>query len=284
MESNILKAMNNLTMYASNELLHFYQGNNRANNMGDALELFVRDLFCDSFNCKEAEVNEKYNLFFSYLGNETNPPDMILRGGDAIEVKKLKGFSNIALNSSNPKQTIKSSSSMITYACKHCEDDIGGWDEKDLIYFIGNVLDNRLKCLNIIYGDCYSASDDIYSRIRNKMKIGISEIQGIEFISTNEFGKLKHVDPLGITDLRIRGMWNIENPKKVFNYVINDYYEEEKDLNVFLIMKKEKYESFPIEDRELIEKNKFLKIENIRIKNPDNPANLMDAKLIVYKK
>lgn len=283
MGSNILRAINTLTIYSSNELLHFYQGNNRANNMGDALELFVRDCFCNSFNATELEANEKYNQFFSYLGNTSNPPDIILRGGDAIEVKKIEGFSSIALNSSNPKQVLKSSSPMITNACKHCEDDIGGWQEKDLIYFVGNVNSNKLKCLSIVYGDCYSASDEIYSRIKNKMKTGVEEIQGIEFIPTNEIGKLKHIDPLGITDLRIRGMWHIENPKKVFNYVIEQYYEEDKELNVFLIMKKEKYESFSIDDRTLVESNQNLMIEDIRIKNPDNPANLMDAKLIVYK-
>ena len=62
-------------------------------------------------------------------------------------------------------------------------------------------------------------------------------------------------------------MWHIENPKKVFNYVIEQHYEEEKELNVFLILKKEKYESFSIEDRELVEHNPKLMIENIRIKN-----------------
>lgn len=45
MQSNILKAMNNITIYGSNELLRFYTGNNRANNMGDALEIFVKDIF-----------------------------------------------------------------------------------------------------------------------------------------------------------------------------------------------------------------------------------------------
>ena len=48
MKSNILKAMNNMTIYGSNELLRFYVGNNRANNMGDALEIFVKDIFCNS--------------------------------------------------------------------------------------------------------------------------------------------------------------------------------------------------------------------------------------------
>ncbi len=41
MNSNILKAMNNMTFYGSNELLR----NNRANIMGDALEVFVKDIF-----------------------------------------------------------------------------------------------------------------------------------------------------------------------------------------------------------------------------------------------
>ena len=171
---------------------------------------------------------------------------------------------------------------MITNACKHCEDDIGGWEKKDLIYFVGNVHKNKLKCLTIVYGDCYSASDEIYSRIKNKIKNGVEEINGIEFIHTNELGKLKKVDPLGITDLRIRGMWNIENPKKVFNYVIDKHYNENNKMNVFLILKKEKYYSFDEEDRNSIEENPFLKVEDIRIKNPDNPANLIEAKLIYY--
>ena len=96
---------------------------------------------------------------------------------------------------------------MITNSCKHCEDDIGGWIEKDLIYFVGNVKKNNLKCLTIVYGNCYSASGEIYSKIKNKIKCVIEEIDSLEFIHTNEIGKLKKVDPLGITDLRIRGMW-----------------------------------------------------------------------------
>ena len=36
------------------------------------------------------EALEKYSEVFSYLGNTSNPPDMIIKDGDAIEVKKLK--------------------------------------------------------------------------------------------------------------------------------------------------------------------------------------------------
>ena len=107
-------------------------------------------------------------------------------------------------------------------------------------------------------------------------------IDGIEFIHTNEIGKLKRVDPLGITNLRIRGMWNIENPKIVFDYVIDKFYNENNEMNVFLILKQDKYNSFSDEDKKLVEENPFLQIENIKIKNPDNSANLIDAILIHY--
>ena len=47
-------------------------------------------------------------------------------------------------------------------------------------------------------------------------------------------------------------------------------------------MKKEKYNSFDKEDRDLIENNPFLTTEDIKIKNPDNPAKLVNAKLITF--
>lgn len=58
--------------------------------MGDTLETFVKDIFCNSFSFTNKEALEKYSEVFSYLGNTSNPPDMIIKDGDAIEVKKLK--------------------------------------------------------------------------------------------------------------------------------------------------------------------------------------------------
>jgi hypothetical protein len=46
----------------------------------------------------------------------------------------------------------------------------------------------------------------------------------------------------------------------------------------------EKYLSFPAENRKGIEENKDLQISNIKIKSPNNPANLLNAKLISYVK
>ena len=56
------------------------------------------------------EALEKYSEVFSYLGNTSNPPDMIIKDGDAIEVKKIEGFNTLMLNSSYPKQKLYSSS------------------------------------------------------------------------------------------------------------------------------------------------------------------------------
>jgi hypothetical protein len=152
---------------------------------------------------------------FSYLGNANNPPDLILKNGDAIEVKKIESLnSQIALNSSYPKSKLFSDDPMITDACRNCEENT--WIEKDLIYTIGVTEKGRLKLVWFIYGDCYAAEKQVYERVKTAICDGIRQISGIEFTKTKELGRVNNVDPLGITYLRIRGMWGIENPIKVF--------------------------------------------------------------------
>ena len=78
-------------------------------------------------------------------------------------------------------------------------------------------------------------------------------------------------------------MWHIENPAKIFNYIYQ--YDETKSFQLICLMKNEKYHSFPLVDREILENlnNSNLTISDVRIKNPNNPVNLFDAKLIVFK-
>lgn len=132
---------------------------------------------------------------------------------------------------------------MITNYCRNCED----WQEKDIIYAIGIVKNQKLKLLWLIYGDCYAADRELYKRIRNKINSGINEIPDVEFSETTELGRVNKVDPLGITSLRIRGMWGIQNPIYVYDYLF-----ENTDINsyqVIAIMKEEKYLSFSSEIR-----------------------------------
>jgi len=282
METNLLVAIANIVKNPVTNIVSHYRSSNRINNMGDALEFYIKDLFCSSFEVDDiGKKNEIYSNYFSYMGNQNNPPDIIIRQGDAIEVKKIESLrSGIALNSSYPKDKLYVDSPMITDACKICED----WKEKDLIYSIGVAKDGNLKALWFIYGDCYSAGKEIYERVKNKISDGIMELQDVEFSDTNELARVNHVDPLGITFLRVRGMWAIENPIKVFNYVTS--IKNNSIFSVNAIMLTEKYLSFPEKDRMNIEKlasDKF-SIEDIKIKSPNNPAKLLNAKLLKFEK
>lgn len=257
---------------------------NRANNMGEALEQYVKDLFAGTIEDDELTRIKKHSEIYSYSGNQNNPPDFMIRGGDAIEVKKIESpNASLALNSSYPKAKIYATSPMITNACRNSED----WVEKDLIYAVG-VLDNKkneLRSLALVYGEDYAASQEIYDRIRVKIREGILTIPDVEFNSaTKELGRVNRVDPLGITYLRIRGMWGIENPFKVFNYV----YERDfnKDFNFMAIINEEKWSTLrgTKELVTLIKETDGAFITQTTIKVPDNPSQLKNVYIIGFRK
>ena len=282
--TNILQALKNIVENPITDISTRYRANgkNRANNMGEALESYVKDLFCNTFEIEsDTEKNKIYSKEFSYIGNQNNPPDMIVAGGDAIEVKKIESIgSQIALNSSYPKDKLYADSLMITQDCRECEN----WREKDIIYVIGAMQQNKLKAIWFVYGDCYAASKNIYERIKTKISDGVNSLPDVEFSETKELGRVNKVDPLGITYLRIRGMWGIDNPLHVFDYITN--IESESDLTVNAIMLTEKYNSFPSTDKRAIEEissENFL-MQDIEIKSPNNPAQLLNAKLIKFIK
>lgn len=278
---NIINAIINLVQNPVTQLVNYYQGKNRANNAGDALEEYVKDIFANSFDMTETERLEKLNTVFSYLGNNSNPPDAMLRNGDAIEVKKIESDNAaLALNSSYPKHTILSSSPMISSACKSAEN----WAEKDIIYVVGVVKQNCLKHLCMVYGLDYCASEECYSRIKSTIKNGVEAIPDVEFAESRELGHINKVDPLGITYMRIRGMWGIENPWKVFNYVyMRDVL---KKFTFMCIINEAKWNTLDNAQElvNLAQVTPELSITDIRVKNPDNPAQLNNAKLICFNK
>ncbi len=279
--SNIIKAFINIVNSPVIELVEYYSGRNRMNNAGKALETFVQDAFAGTID--ESDENRRLEILeaiYSYEGNQNNPPDLMLKNSDAIEVKKLQSKNSaIALNSSYPKAKLYADSPMITKACKECET----WDVKDIIYAVGHTNDSTLKSLWLVYGDCFCADKETYERIKHTISNGINTIPDIEFTETKELGKVKKVDPLGITDLRIRGMWHIDNPNKTFEYVYQ--YDENKDFQLICLLTKEKYDSLPKEDRKVLETldNSSVETKDIKIKNPNNPVNLIEAKLLIFK-
>jgi hypothetical protein len=279
--SNIIKAFINIVNNHQTNIENLTQGNNRANNMGEGLETYIKDVFANTAN--ETDLQKKLEALekvYSFQGNKNNPPDLMLKKSDAIEIKKLESKNSaIALNSSYPKAKLYADSPMITKACKACEE----WDVKDMLYAVGYVKNSSLKSLWLVYGDCFCADKETYERIKDTISSGINGIADVEFTETKELGKVKKVDPLGITDLRIRGMWHIENPNKTFNYIYE--YDESKEFQLICLMKREKYDGLPLADREALESLDIDGVEvlDVRVKNPDNPVKLMEAKLLVFK-
>lgn len=280
--SNILQAINNIFHCDILLARKHYSENNRANSMGEALEYFVKDSFANSYDLSQEEAAVRYGQKFSWLGNANNPPDFILKKGDAIEVKKVQNASSaLALNSSYPKSKLYGDSSLITGSCRNCEGE--PWVEKDIIYAVGVVDNEEIKQLCFVYGTEFAASREVYERIRNKIKEGVLEISDIEFsASTNELGRVNRVDPLGITYLRIRGMWHIENPIKLFRYIYSG--DRNARFQFVAIIEKKKFESFPKSDQNLILDNKGIIVTNTQIYDPDNPAKMKDVYLITFSR
>jgi hypothetical protein len=275
--TNILEAIYNIVNHKNFAIREFYSGRNRANSMGEALENYIKDAFADTFDSDDEQSRLKtYNQEFSWLGSQNNPPDIMIKDGDAIEVKKTQSAnSSLALNSSYPKTDLRHTSPMITSECRDCEE----WTVKDLIYCVGHTSDTNIKSLWMVYGSSYAAKHETYQRIKTTISDGIKTIPDVVFADTKELGRVNQVDPLGITNLRIRGMWQIENPRKVFNYL---HEPTDKDFELVCIIPLEKYNSFPNESNSKLEgiTEKGFSIENKQIKNPNNPAKLMNCKLI----
>ena len=213
------------------------------------------------------------------MGAMSQPPDFIIRGGDAVEVKKTSSFTTrIELNSSYPKSKLHADSRFINSSCRDCEE----WKIKDHLYAFGVVNNNQLNRLWLIYGDCFAANRKYYEDIFLKLSENINQIHGFEFEITNELGRLNNIDPLRITNLRIRGMWEIQNPSTIFDYVVDDLPRD--SLQVIAIMKKDKYDSFPETDKINIRNllNARLTMNEIQLRDPNNPANRINAINIHY--
>lgn len=280
--SNILRAIINLVKDPQLELGNYYNSRHRANAEGDSLEEYVKDLYAGTLREENEQTRlQKISETFSYLGNDSNPPDAILHGGDAIEVKKIESIQgDIQLNSSHPKCKLYSTSPMITESCRNVEN--GQWTEKDLLYIIGSVNCGKLRSMFMIYGINYAADEGIYLRIKNTIKNGVENLPDIQFAETDELGRLNKVDPLGVTSLRIRGMWILKNPWKGFSYITR--LDISKKFEFCAIINTNKYSSFAekSELEALAKENSSLTINDIKIKSPNNPAQLSDAKIIRF--
>lgn len=255
---------------------------NRANLMGDALEEYIQEAYSGTIGETNRDLKlKRIDDVFSYTGNNSNPPDGMIKGGEAIEVKKIESRgSQLQLNSSNPKSKLYKSDPRLNSKAISAEE----WTEKDFVYVVGFIdkKSNSLKELAFIDSSLYCADKEIYDRPFTKIKKGILEIPNVEFnTDTKELGRVNKVDPLGIASLRIRGMWLLDNPFKVFSDI---YKPQDGDFNLFALISDERFENSDNKD-ELVKMSKSitnLTITDKIVKNPNNPAKLKHCKKITF--
>lgn len=278
--TNLLEAIVNLTENFDNIVESIVISNNRATSMGAGLEDFVKNAFANTFSIKdETKKLEVISDVFSFGGAKNKSPDLMLRGGEAFEIKKTESLTiEIQLNSSHPKNRLYSNSNLVHNSCKLCEK----WTEREFSYIIGHNPKGTkyLKSIWFIDGEVYAANEENYLEIKNSISEVMNSSGNYELTDTNEIGKIKALDPLKITSLRVRGMWLIQHPYKVFDYVHN--YNEKAKFQIFGLISQNKYLKYPEISRKNLEKNEKIKISDIKLKDPNNSVNLIDSKLIYF--
>ena len=75
-------------------------------------------------------------------------------------------------------------------------------------------------------------------------------------------------------------MWSIENPLSVFEELCP--IKDENKFSLFALIRKDKYLSFSKEDIKELESNKKIFVKEVKICDPNNPAKLVEAKLITF--
>ncbi|MEM0050829.1 MAG: NgoPII family restriction endonuclease [Candidatus Bathyarchaeia archaeon] len=280
MQANLLNALINIMDYGDLDISAYSSKYlNRVNSVGEQLEYYIKDAIAGSFAF--ADKSAIYSKVYSYLGNQNNPPDAIIRGGDAFEIKKITSRSaSIALNSSPPKDRLYSDDPRITSACVNCEP---GWRVKEIFYAVGQISGRKISQLLFVHGRCYAADRKIYESLHESLKGEFEKVmkaKGIESGSTVELGRVNRVDPLGITELRVRGMWQMKNPLNFFENELWNGKAQGHGSFVGAIMLKSKYDEFPEKDRERLKRMEGAEIRQTKLKDPNNPANLLDGIVI----
>ena len=256
-----------------------------------SIKEYVENLFTDSFDARDmGERIYRHMKVFSHFGNLANPPDLILRGGDAIEIKNIyipKRYSRgrlerdpLILNTLYPRQKLYADDPMITDACRKAEK----WTVKDIIYAVGASRGKQLTHLCMVYGSDYCASARHYEKLLAEMRARLKDIPNLNKTWSERYlGRIGKVDPTGATYLELRNMWYLENPWSYFR----DIYRPNPSagFNFMCIINDEKFSRLKNGNKLFAwaEICPQLKLELVSIKNPDEPAQKRDALLIRYE-
>lgn len=202
---------------------------------GKPFEIFAKNMFAGCLGALPAKVDDAWKRTFSWLGSLNAPPDFMVWGGDAVEVKQQGGVGQIALNSSPPKQVLRVDDPRIEEGCRVCEP----WVQKDFVYFIGKTNPEYVEALWLIDGRCVSDDSEKYDLIFDNLSMTVSNLGGQP---TNELGRFNKVDTLKSTSLRVRAMWSIDHPATTFKSFLVPVQKGRFVLNV--LVSADKWDSY----------------------------------------
>lgn len=294
MGNNVIAAISNIINYENYNIEHYKKKeNNSVTSSGSQLEQYIMDALAGSYSCTPNDKKELYKKVFSTINVGNRAPDLIVWGGDAFEIKKVeKKEKELALNSSHPHDLLRKDSQKISLSKT---DKVMVWSEKNIYYVIGHVnkiekTDNtpekkEIKSLFFVDGECLAAGPDVYQETLSKLKsifYSYIEENGCRSKESKEIGRITDIDPKKITQLRVRGMWIVEYPTKVFGKQIKYELDTNYKFQLFAIMRRKKYYSYPLKDRIRLRKTEGISICRELIDNPKKPDDKMPAVFIKY--
>lgn len=196
--------------------------NNQIQAQGSKLEEVIKDVLCGVSSAQIKSRESLHTKFLAHEGEANNPPDAMYRGGnkgDAFEIKKIDSptKTSLELNSSYPYSYLTSDMKRLTENARNCEK----WSKRDLIYAIGNIQWGRQKgnWVWFVEGGVFAQDASFYDKIESDLKPAISKAlkaNNLSSSATNELGRANQLDLLKRTNLRVRGMWIVDNPTRTF--------------------------------------------------------------------
>lgn len=298
-KTNVLIALRNILKHNSTRLTPIFESTGSANKVGDNLEFFVKDMFCwDALQYTYVDQKEKeYEKVFSWTGDSKHFPDLIIKGGAGVESKKVNNnsYGTIPLNSSYPKDYITRTTQNYPEKSldKEPNDD---WNRKSVIYAIGNLdtknQENRLISLWLVYGNTIVPNSDFYKKIIESIRTSIKKASsGKKLTDSNELARVTGVDRLGRTNMRVRGMYELKHPAKIFKDYIADIPVIDNKSKIYVVILNSELVNI-INDmgnewenlsKELdqYKKNGLLFEKKIELPDPNKPDNKLPATIFV---
>ena len=239
-------------------------------------------------------VNQRLNFYdqaFSYQGADNNPPDVMYRGGnagDAFEFKKTESATAaLPLNSSYPKDCLTNTSPGLLSVCINCEP----WTKRTFYYVIGRVKkgDQRVSSLWVVDGRLMASKHSDYIKVFTGLQVVVDAFitsQKLHKIDSVELGRIRTIDPLDKTVLRVRSMWELESPQKTFAKVEGVKPDKKKAVLHALILDSS-WENYSAQSKtaitSLVGREGFALTNVTNIPDPSNPQKILSAKLIRYE-